>query len=317
MERFASKNEERLRVFLCYASEDKGLVRQLFARLVRNPHLDLWLDERRLVPGQNWELEIAEAISATHIVIVCLSGKSVSKEGFVQKELRQALEMAKEKPEGTIFLAPVRLDNCTVPTHLRKQQYADLFQEDGYERLMSALRIRAAQFGLSITPEAAIDEISDPPISHESVAGDWAPGLQVAIDTFIAEAQRVSSVPDGSDQLHSATAAALSFRSRFPQVGGHESILKGLVEKLQTQASAYLSPEEVLVLAAEPQAYLPGVVRLLQPHRLIVDSFRFVAGFERSLREGCSPGDVVTAMYATESRGRHLTREELFRANRK
>lgn len=52
MERSASKNEERLRVFLCHASEDKSLVRQLFAQLVRNPHLDLWLDEKRLVPGR-------------------------------------------------------------------------------------------------------------------------------------------------------------------------------------------------------------------------------------------------------------------------
>jgi hypothetical protein len=35
-----------------------------------------------------------------------LSRRSLSKEGYVQKELRQALEVAKEKPEGTIFLIP-------------------------------------------------------------------------------------------------------------------------------------------------------------------------------------------------------------------
>lgn len=241
---------------------------------------------------------------------MCLSEKSVSKEGFVQKELRQAFEIAAEKPEGTIFLVPVRLDNCILPSRLRQTQCANLFQEDGYERLTSALRIRAAQFGLSIAPDATIDEMNDPPISQEFDAKRWTPILiQVAIDMFIAEAQRVSSVSDGPDQLRIATAAALAFRSRFPQVEGHESMSKRLAEKISRVFVVQLSQEELLVLAAEPQAYFPGVVTIDKSHRPTLMCTRFIKGFERALHTGCSLGDVAKAMYAAESWTRLSDRE--------
>jgi hypothetical protein len=57
----------------------------------------------------------------------------------------------------------------------------------------------------------------------------------------------------------------------------------------------------VLVLAGEPQAYLPGVIRIVRPDRLMVDSFRLVTVFERALRAGCPSGAVLEAMYAAES----------------
>ena len=44
---------------------------------------------------------------------VFLSVDSVTKEGYLQKEIRQALDVANEKPEGSIFLIPARLDNCS------------------------------------------------------------------------------------------------------------------------------------------------------------------------------------------------------------
>jgi hypothetical protein len=68
-----------------------------------------WLDEEDLLPGQEWAREIARAVRTCDVIIVCLSRTSVTKEGFVQKEIRQALDIADEKPEGTIFVIPVSL----------------------------------------------------------------------------------------------------------------------------------------------------------------------------------------------------------------
>lgn len=62
------------------------------------------------LPGQNWDLEIGKAASKSDVVIVCLSAKSVSKEGYVQKEIRLALDMADQKPDETIFIIPARLE---------------------------------------------------------------------------------------------------------------------------------------------------------------------------------------------------------------
>jgi len=36
----------------------------------------------------------------------------VTKEGYIQKELRRVLDIALEKPEETIFIIPLRLEEC-------------------------------------------------------------------------------------------------------------------------------------------------------------------------------------------------------------
>jgi hypothetical protein len=131
-----------LRIFLCHASEDQRPVRDLCRRL-RADGFDPWLDQERLLPGQDWEHEIVAAVRASDIVIVCLSSTSVSKVGYVQKELRRVLDVADRQPEGRIFVIPVRLEACAVPDRLSQWQYADIFVEGGYERLRASLNARA------------------------------------------------------------------------------------------------------------------------------------------------------------------------------
>jgi len=41
--------------------------------------------------------------------------KDITKQGFVQKEIRFALDIADEHPPGRIFIIPVRLVDCDVP----------------------------------------------------------------------------------------------------------------------------------------------------------------------------------------------------------
>src|SRR5512145_2878543 len=100
----------RLQVFLCHASQDKPKVRELYQLLEAEAWIDPWLDAEKLLPGQDWDFEIQKAIRAADIIIVCLSKESVSKEGYVQKEFRKALSYAEEKPEGTTYIIPLRLD---------------------------------------------------------------------------------------------------------------------------------------------------------------------------------------------------------------
>jgi TIR domain len=82
------------------------------------------------------------------VVLVCLSPTAITKKGFVQKEIKFALDAAEEQPEGTIFIIPVKLEECDVPERLRRWQWVDFFQKNGYERLLEALRLRCQSFGL-------------------------------------------------------------------------------------------------------------------------------------------------------------------------
>ncbi len=58
----------------------------------------------------------------------------------MQRELRDALLVAEEKPEGAIFIIPARLEAVDVPKRLAQWQWADLFQQGGYQRLVQTLR---------------------------------------------------------------------------------------------------------------------------------------------------------------------------------
>ena len=80
---------------------------------------DPWLDEEDILPGHDWEHEIAGAVKSSAVVAVCLSANSVTKAGYLQKEIASALDMAAEQPEGHIFLIPVRLEECDVPERLK------------------------------------------------------------------------------------------------------------------------------------------------------------------------------------------------------
>jgi hypothetical protein len=128
-----------LKVFLCHSSGDKDTVRDLYKRL-RADGFKPWLDEEDLVGGQNWDPEIRRAVQNSHVFIVCLSKTSVGKTGYVQKEIKVALDAADLRPEGTIFIVPVRLEKCEVPERLAHIHYLDLFKADGYEKLVKALK---------------------------------------------------------------------------------------------------------------------------------------------------------------------------------
>ena len=142
----------KLRVFLCHASQDKPIVRELYQRLTAESWIDPWLDEEKLLPGQDWNLEIEKAVEAADAVIVCVSTVSVAKEGYVQKELRQVLNIALEKLEGAIFILPIRLDDCAIPRQLRDKQFIDYFPDSkhvlAFERLKASLKLRKDALGI-------------------------------------------------------------------------------------------------------------------------------------------------------------------------
>jgi hypothetical protein len=143
--------DRKLRVFLCHASEDKPIVYGLYERLILESWIEPWLDKEKLLPGQDWNLEIEKAVETTDAVVAFLSKKSVTKEGYVQKELRKVLDVADEKLEGTIFIIPLRLDDCEVPRSLKRWEYLDYFPDDrdlSYKRLLQSLIIRANHIGI-------------------------------------------------------------------------------------------------------------------------------------------------------------------------
>ncbi len=79
-------------VFLCHSSVDKPAVRELYQHLC-DDGIDAWLDEEKLLPGQDWQQEISKAIRTSDAVIVCLSRNSITK------------SLSENLPKGPVFKA--------------------------------------------------------------------------------------------------------------------------------------------------------------------------------------------------------------------
>jgi formylglycine-generating enzyme required for sulfatase activity len=66
--------------------------------------------------------------------------------------LRFALDIALTKPEETIFIIPVRIEDCQPPRRLRPYQYVDYFPKEKVEqantRLLKSLKLRAGTLGI-------------------------------------------------------------------------------------------------------------------------------------------------------------------------
>jgi hypothetical protein len=143
------RSELSFRVFLCHASIDKPAVRNLYQRLLYD-RVYPWLDEEELLPGQNWRQEIERVMRRIPAVIVCLSRNSITKAGYVQREIQFTLDLLAHQPEGSVFLIPARLEECEVPDRLQDIHYCDLYREAGYNRLLLALHLRARQLGVAL-----------------------------------------------------------------------------------------------------------------------------------------------------------------------
>ncbi len=175
-----------LHVFLCHASNDKPKVRELYRQLVAKD-IAVWFDEEDLLPGQDWQLEIPKAVRTSDVVIVCLSQTAVTKTGYIQKEIRYALDVADEQPEGVIFLIPLKLEECEVPERLQRWQWVNLFEEKGFERLMRALQERSEK---SERDKNRIDLADQPyaPVRRKKIA---VPRSEKSAETTLPDASQI------------------------------------------------------------------------------------------------------------------------------
>jgi cold shock CspA family protein len=134
-------------VFISYAKEDKAFAARLYVDL-RNAGVRPWIDSVDLMPGQIWEKTIEKTINGCSYFIAILSKRSVGKKGYVQNEIRIALEIAGQLPEGRIFIIPLRIDDCESSFEaLRKLHTADFFHsyQKGLEDLLRSVNYEAKE----------------------------------------------------------------------------------------------------------------------------------------------------------------------------
>ena len=129
------------RVFIAYVYEDTPYALRL-ARALQAAGMKPWLDRWKLLPGQDWPRAIERAIARADFFVPCLSKRALKKRGQFPYELRLALRCADRMPLDQNFIAPVRIDDCDVPSAIQSRvQYVDLFPDwdTGTKRLKESL----------------------------------------------------------------------------------------------------------------------------------------------------------------------------------
>jgi hypothetical protein len=125
-------------IFISYAREDEVYASNLYDALRGRRHKP-WMDKRDLIAGQEWENEIRKAIEKSDFFIALMSSTSVTKKGFIQKEIRFALDVLGEMPPGRIYFIPARIEPCDVPDIIKHFQWVDLPNDKNYHQIFRAI----------------------------------------------------------------------------------------------------------------------------------------------------------------------------------
>lgn len=126
-------------VFLSYAREDRAFAERLYMDL-RKQEINVWMDVKNLQAGSNWKMEISKTIRKARFFLLLISKNSINKRGFVQKEIKEGLDVFQEFPEGEIFIIPVRLDETEpIDKELKDLNWVNLYPNyhNGLGRILS------------------------------------------------------------------------------------------------------------------------------------------------------------------------------------
>ncbi len=137
-------------VFVSYASPDRARV-EPFVDALRSRGIDIWVDFQQLKPGQNWDFEIKRALDKASIIIMFVSDCSVDRRGYVQRELRIALDKRDERLIDDIYLIPVLLDDAvSLPNQLRSIQFVRASDSNCVDKIEEVVRTQLGEQNVKI-----------------------------------------------------------------------------------------------------------------------------------------------------------------------
>lgn len=188
------------------------------------------MDKFCLKGGQNWDHAVKEALNSASLVICFFSANSVSKRGYIQREIKISLDALQDKLDGDIFFIPVILDDeVGIPDQI---SHIHAIRGDFLENarsLLDSIHFQFKALGISSDIEDGPEEVS---CATEKFEEEWGgfPGYAVALDLI---------------RLNSA---------KYPQLNEATSIVNGwLFEALHSERSTkfHQSPNEAFYSESE------------------------------------------------------------------
>jgi hypothetical protein len=187
-------------IFLSYASPDQARVLPFFDGLKQNG-FNVWIDCRCLMPGQNWDFELKRALEKSSLVIIFLSNNSVNRRGYVQREIKIALDKLSEKLIDDIYIVPVLLDlDTTIPDQLKSIQCIRAGDPECVEKVSDALRFQLGKFGVEIQKIQREGEFRWKSIIKKE-SWDGLPGYEVELQLLEFSSERYPAIPEVGEYI--------------------------------------------------------------------------------------------------------------------
>ena len=114
-------------IFLSYASEDRGAVRNMKQALEKKG-LDVWFDQGELNSGDAWDRKIQDNIRRCAVFLPFISRQAQQRlEGYFRREWKWAIDRDQGMDESLRFIQPVMLDDIPdgadhIPPHFWARQ---------------------------------------------------------------------------------------------------------------------------------------------------------------------------------------------------
>jgi hypothetical protein len=121
--------ENKPKVFICHASEDKESAAALYKNL-EEKGLCPWLDKENLRGGDKWDTVIKRVIHKEIDYFLVLQSKALWKKkiSYVNTEIIEALKKQEKFRSGLHFIIPVIIEDCQILEELEKLHSYDLRQ---------------------------------------------------------------------------------------------------------------------------------------------------------------------------------------------
>jgi D-ribose pyranose/furanose isomerase RbsD len=173
-------HEQSTQIFISYANADQKRVIPFFNALEKDG-FNVWLDCKKLKPGQNWDFEIKRALDKSNLVIAFLSETSINRRGYVQRELKVALDKLSEKLIDDIYIIPILLDEgLSIPEQFKEIQCISANNIDCVQKIQEALTYQLERLGLEVQKVQRQEEIS---WSYQNIKEMWdgLPGYEIEL----------------------------------------------------------------------------------------------------------------------------------------
>jgi hypothetical protein len=124
--------------FISYAKEERDRIIEIINRL-RRQDIFVWEDESLLLPGDDWEAKIENAIENADFFLFFMSSDTIERDGYKNRALFLALKKQSLKASGKRFIIPILLDKCNPPKELSGLHWLRRSEKDWESKLVRAI----------------------------------------------------------------------------------------------------------------------------------------------------------------------------------